>query len=425
MLDLDRPTIVYVSDFDLRGSGYMNIAVALCRQLADRGFQVVAIGLGYKRQEHDHPFTVIPSAPMSIVPMYQQLLAQGLRVMALVVALDVPLQIAILDGLGQANECPYIGIFPLESGPLSGVWAAHLLRMDKRLVMSKHALQQMEAAGVPAHYIEIGVDIESWRSPTEQERKTLRDGMGLTDDDFVILTVADNQERKNLSCAIEAVSRFSVEVQGRDGAGYANKVKEKRQTSYWMVTRPRSKIGWELEDYAARWGILDRLTLWERGVPFANLWALFAAADVFLLTSKAEGLAMPVLEAMSVGLPVVATDCTAIADHIKMGRGMTIPVEYVHNSDPFGNAKRYYASALGAAMLLKQLSENEDGFVSGIIQRARGYAHARKWEKTADELIAAIVTTKEGQNVKETAQTSERKTEITEQTEQEAAVETI
>ena len=47
--------IIFVSDFDLRGSGYMNIAVALCKELADRGHDVKALGIGYGGAASERP----------------------------------------------------------------------------------------------------------------------------------------------------------------------------------------------------------------------------------------------------------------------------------------------------------------------------------------------------------------------------------
>ncbi|KKM79680.1 hypothetical protein LCGC14_1347430, partial [marine sediment metagenome] len=39
--------ILFISDFDLTGSGYMNIAISLCNELARRGYNIKALGMGY------------------------------------------------------------------------------------------------------------------------------------------------------------------------------------------------------------------------------------------------------------------------------------------------------------------------------------------------------------------------------------------
>ena len=52
--------IVFVSDFNFKGSGYLNIAVPLCQGLAERGYQVKAVGLGYSGDEHGFDFSIPP-----------------------------------------------------------------------------------------------------------------------------------------------------------------------------------------------------------------------------------------------------------------------------------------------------------------------------------------------------------------------------
>ncbi|MCK5603905.1 hypothetical protein KAR91_18605, partial [Candidatus Pacearchaeota archaeon] len=60
--------IVFVSDFDLSGSGYMNIAVSLCNDLTVRhGFDVTALGIGYDMSEHNWPFSIIPVEQSSMM----------------------------------------------------------------------------------------------------------------------------------------------------------------------------------------------------------------------------------------------------------------------------------------------------------------------------------------------------------------------
>jgi glycosyltransferase involved in cell wall biosynthesis len=366
-------SIVYISDFDLRGSGYANIAISLCTQMARRGFDVIALGLGYEGQEHHHPFRIVPAQLRELGPMVRHLMAAGMAIDAVVVALDIPLQEILLEQLGAPGDLPYVGLFPLEADPLCSSWAISLLRMDERLIMSRFGQAELARAGVEATYISIGVDTTSWRPPTAEERMQIRQGLGIEDGAFVILTVADNQERKNLSRALEIFAGFA-----RD-----------RRALYLVVTRPKSAVGWKLDDYAMELAIYDRLMLWERGIPFKSLWSLFAAADGFLLTSKAEGLAMPVLEAMACCLPVIGTDCTAIAEHLADGRGLLIEPDYVMR-DPWGNSRRYLAGLESGVAALHRLAEMSKTKRKRMLDRAETYVFERTWEKAADILVAAI-----------------------------------
>lgn len=371
-------SIIYISDFDLRGSGYANIAVSLCTQMAGRGFDVIALGLGYEGQEHHHPFRIVPAQLRELGPMVRHLIAAGVALEAVVVALDIPLQEVLLDQLGAPGDLPYVGLFPLEADPLCASWAISLLRMDERLIMSRFGQAELAAAGVEASYIPIGVDTTSWRPPTAEERAQIRQGLGIEDNTFVVLTVADNQERKNLSRSLEIVAEFAKE----------------RGVTYMIVTRPKSAVGWKMDDYAMELGVYDRLMLWERGIPFKSLWSLFAAADCFLLTSKAEGLAMPVLEAMACRLPVIGTNCTAIAEHLAGGRGLLIEPDYIMR-DPWGNSRRYMAGLESGVAALHSLAKGDAPLMDNgdhqiMLDRAEAYVFERTWEKAADVLVAAI-----------------------------------
>jgi len=64
-------------------------------------------------------------------------------------------------------------------------------------------------------------------------------------------------------------------------------------------------------------GVLDR----ERALP-----RLYASADAFLFSSLTETLGLVVLEAMSSGLPVIATPAGGVADHLRDEiNGMAVP----------------------------------------------------------------------------------------------------
>lgn len=375
-------TIIYISDFDLAGSGYMNLSVALCNQLAQNGYEVLSLGLGYNGQEHHYPFKIVPAELPQLVPMIKRLSAVKGDVEAVVVALDIPLQEKLLQLLDAPGELPYIGIFPLEAGPLCQTWALSLLRMDARLIMSRFGQAELEAVGVDSEFIPIGIDAESWRPPEAGERERLREGLGVDDDTFIVLTVADNQERKNLSRAMEIFADFSQD----------------HKAVYWLVTRPELSVGWKLQDLALELGILDKINIWRRGISFKELWSLYAAADCFLLTSKAEGLAMPILEAMACRLPAIGTQCAAIEEHLSDGRGLLIKPDYTI-IDPFGNGRRYMASREDGVYQLKLLRTGmspQDRFE--MLNRAQAYVGQRNWDKAGAVLIKAIENVKRTKN---------------------------
>lgn len=358
--------IIYVSDFDLRGSGYCNIGVNLCTELVDKGYEVMALGIGYDRREHHHPFKIVPVRAFIDIPHMIYQLSLVFNIECVIVALDIPHQETLLN---HKFEFPYIGLFPLEAGPLCGPWAISLLRMDARLIMSKFGQKELELAGVDSTFIPIGVTLEDWQPPSPEMKQALRQGLDV-DDKKVVLTVADNQERKNLSRAMEIVA----------GLNDPN-------VFYWLVTRPDSPVGWKLEDYAMQMGIFDTMTIWKRGMPQKELWKLYACADAFLLTSKAEGLAIPVLEAMAMKIPVVGTDCTAIQEHCTNGRGFGIPPSYIH-IDPWGNSQRYMADLdIGVSTLQAVLYS--DPYYQALHNAAQ-YVRERTWQKAGQILIDTI-----------------------------------
>ena len=148
-----------------------------------------------------------------------------------------------------------------------------------------------------------------------------------------------------------------------------------------------------------RYGVMPNLVRMDRGMTPPDLWATYAASDAFLLLSKADGFAFPIIEAMSVGVPCVGTDCTALRDHLEDGRGYLVEYEYVH-TDSFGNANRYWANPNVAAEALhflydaKQLGKYGVG-VEQTIKKAREYVEEKTWDKCVDQIERYLETINE------------------------------
>jgi glycosyltransferase involved in cell wall biosynthesis len=385
--------ILYISDFDMVSSGYMQLSISLCRELSERGRKVTALGMGYKGDEHNWPFSIIPvrgpETFMFLSAMYQNLImlsqaGQFEHIEAVVAALDIPYQERIRAIVGQKGlSRPLIGLFPVESGPVCPTWGNILAGLDERLVISRWGLDCLKEAGLTGDFIPIGLDTASWRPPQPHERTALRKALGFDESTLVVLTVADNQERKNLWAGARTIRELA-----------------KTNDVYWiLVTRLASPAGWIIPDLANSLGIGERLMTYERGLAFERLWMLYATADAFLLPSKAEGFGMPMIEAMACGLPVVATDCTAVTEQIyddyptnSVPRGFPIEIEYQH-VDPWGNSVRSWASAKSAAEQLRTVAAwkaSGDARLASIVERGLAYARSRTWKAAGDVLDAAI-----------------------------------
>ncbi len=81
----------------------------------------------------------------------------------------------------------------------------------------------------------------------------------------------------------------------------------------------------QLEAQIAKMGLADTVRLFGTSSAVSQY---LSAADVFVLPSRSEGLPIALLEAMSAGLPVVATRLEGMDDLVKHGeRGLLVPVD--------------------------------------------------------------------------------------------------
>lgn len=355
--------IIVVTDMNPEGSGYLNISVPLFSLLA-KDFSVCIVGLGYAGQEHNYPFSVLPCKDTSDA----HAIVHNLNVLPkespdiIIVALDIPLQIFFFEKFRQYKK-PYIAITPLENPPLTMTWAAQMLQMDFVFFISELGKQAGLSAGLKnVDHLEVGIDTDFWRIPTPEEKIGLRKGMNITDE-FVILTVADNQERKNLWAALAITSELK---------------KRGKKVKHILVTRTETPFGWKLRDLAQTLDISQELITMNRGMPVENLWSLYAMSDCFLLTSKAEGLGLPVMEAMSCGLPVVATDTGAISELLADGRGFLAPREF-EIVDVWGNSLRHFIDIRKTAEIIANIDRS-------TVELAREFMVSKTWDIPAKQL---------------------------------------
>jgi len=143
------------------------------------------------------------------------------------------------------------------------------------------------------HVIPDGVDLSRFR-PVEKNANS--------DATVKILTIGRLIPRKGFDCLIQSLPEvmkmvrkdFSVEIVG-DGP-----------------------LRGELTRLIEQLGVSDKVVL-AGTVPYEQLAEKYQQADVFVLSSQAEGMPLVVLEAMASGLPIIASGVQGVEDVVKEG----------------------------------------------------------------------------------------------------------
>lgn len=367
--------ILVITDFDSVGSGYKALCAPLFTELARMGHEIKIIGLMYRGEEHYYPFSVLPAQSMQeVVGMANNLLdipnvRAGLwPADVIIVAMDIPIQINLYNQLSVYKK-KYIAITPLENGPLTPTWAMPLFQMDKVFFISELGKQEALKTGLKnVEHLRAGVDTVSFHPATPEEKMRLRDGLGIPQDAFVVLTVADNQERKNLWAALDAISKLKKDFP--------------KPIRYALVTREQNPYGFKLKDLIKELDIQQEYIGFERGLPTKDLWGLYAASDVYLQPSKAEGLGLPVMDAMACGVPVVATNTGAMVELLEDNRGILVPAEYEFR-DVWGNSKRSMIDRQKASDYLYNVFNKS---LYPDTEKALEYIRSRTWDIPAKQI---------------------------------------
>ncbi len=330
---------------------------------------------------HPEPFPVIPTSPAQVFQQLDRIKGQTDYVLA---ACDLTIHTSIAPRV----EIPYAGVFVIEGDDIQHptTLSTTIQQLDVPLCLTHYGKDLCLSKGIEGvEYLPVGID-PSYH-PDAEVRSSARKKMGFSDSDIIVLTVADNHERKHHPLNIKA---FSIFAQTHPNAYYI------------MISRQRpSSIGWDLRSLAREEGVGDKVIVYDQGVPEDRLIQFYQLADAFLLLSACEGFGAPVLEAMACGLPVVGTNSSGIREQIMDAEaGVLIPEEYSY-IHVLGNSLRKYANPVLASEGLELVTgpTKEEIISSGL-----EYASKQTWEKSVDTL-EEILERKESQATESSTET--------------------
>lgn len=144
--------------------------------------------------------------------------------------------------------------------------------------------------------VPLGFDLSSFAAVDDEARAAARAELNLPSTARVVSTVGRLTAIKQHRLFLVTVARAA-----------------KAQPKTMALIAGDGELRRDLEAYAAQLGIADRVRFlgWRR-----DLAAIYAATDVFLLTSRNEGTPVALIEAMAAGVPGVSTDVGGVKDVI-------------------------------------------------------------------------------------------------------------
>ncbi|MGI9628431.1 MAG: glycosyltransferase [Longimicrobiales bacterium] len=191
---------------------------------------------------------------------------------------------------------------PLRGTPWADVTREAISGSDQVISVSKGLARQIVEIGKPKREVVVvynGVDADAFSPPADQV--ATRRELGLPEQGIGLCFVGRTVLAKGLHELLDAF--------GRVVANYP---------SAWLAVVGDGPDRLEVEQRAEELGLAERV-FFPGAKSNADVPAWLQAADVFVLPSHNEGLPNVVLEAMAVGLPVIATDVGGTAEAVDEG----------------------------------------------------------------------------------------------------------
>jgi len=191
-----------------------------------------------------------------------------------------------------------------------------------------------------------GVDVDRFEVPSEERRSTARRRLGLQPDDYALLFVGHEFDRKGLPVILKALEDLPDSTHLVVVGGGPDQIDPASRSIASVAIRDRVHfVGVQRDprDY-------------------------FHAADAFVLPSAYESHALVILEALASGLPVIATRTGSAPDVIRQGKN--------------GSIIRAEARDVSEAVKALRAVPSED-----LRTAARATAEAHSWEQVAQTYL--------------------------------------
>ncbi|MEV6318999.1 glycosyltransferase [Streptomyces sp. NPDC051776] len=277
------------------------------------------------------------------------------------------------------THLPVLGWFPVNFERITNPrpWQIVLSVCTRVLCQSEFGARQLRRDNPNVAVLPLGVNTEVFTPIGSRDQRALRTELGWDSTGFLFLFVGRNNSRKGVHFAIEAFRLFRALDPAAGDASYL-----------YLHT----DVDHRLLELLHGSDLLDRVCLTDdydivrNFLSETQLADLYRASDVFLLPSLSEGFGMPLLEAQAAGLPIIATDNSAITEVVgDAGLLIDAPLRIpALDSDCIAWARP--PDVDHAARLMLSLYHDAP-LRSGLGERGIARAASQTWKAIADALL--------------------------------------
>lgn len=329
--------ITILSDSPTIPTGYRDQSVQLADYLVECGHTVHFLGNGYQGStldqlkfvgENEHKFKLYG---MGRVPYFADIISRHLKETKsdyLIILLDT---FMLFDGQGRMPHGWFLNIdcspaqtifwFPSDGGAGMPIGCHQILqKVEIPVAMAKFGQKQVkDYYNINALHIPHGTDPNRFHRLSDEERYKLKARYGIQDK-FVIGVVARNQPRKFLDRTIKMFQVLKNISEKIPNAVLFLHLDPNDPAQVFDMRRLISRFN--LENRVVFSG-MDAM----KGFPRDQMNNVYNMFDLFLLTTSGEGFGIPIIEAMSCEIPVLATNYTTTPELVienKAGLGINL-----------------------------------------------------------------------------------------------------
>lgn len=147
----------------------------------------------------------------------------------------------------------------------------------------------------------VGIDENKFNfKMSNKEKNELRESLGLKADDFVMIYPAELSVRKNQEWLINSIKDLII-----------------NNSNIHLLLPGRDNLNGKIQALVKEFGLENNIHF----LGFRNdIPKLLMISDIAISSSKQEGLPVNIMEAMYLGLPIIATDCRGNRDLVEDGK---------------------------------------------------------------------------------------------------------